>query len=35
LKTSSLFKEPRIIGKSFEMQDGREVLRFTAELEVI
>lgn len=35
MKTSPLFSDPRIIDKSFEMRDGREVLRFTAELEVI
>jgi hypothetical protein len=35
MKTSPLFSDPRIIDKSFEMLDGREVLRFTAELEVI
>ena len=35
MKTSPLFAEPRIIDKSFEMLDGREVLRFTAELEII
>ncbi len=35
MKTSPLFSDPRIIDKSFEMLDGQEVLRFTAELEVI
>jgi hypothetical protein len=35
MKTSPLFSDPRIIDKSFEMLEGREVLRFTAELEVI
>lgn len=35
MKTSRLFMAPRIIDKSFEMMDGSEVLRFTAELEVI
>ena len=35
MKTSPLFSAPRIIDKSFEMLDGREVLRFTAELEVV
>jgi len=34
MKTSPLLAEPKIIAKSFEMLDGREVLRFTAELEI-
>ena len=35
MKSSPLFSAPRVIDKSFEMMDGHEVLRFTAELEVI
>ncbi len=35
MKASPLFTAPRIVDKSFEMQDDREVLRFTAELEII
>jgi Tfp pilus assembly PilM family ATPase len=35
MKASPLLTEPRIVDKSFEMLDGREVLRFTAELEII
>lgn len=35
MKTSPLLTEPRIVDKSFEMLDGREVLRFMAELEII
>jgi len=35
MKTSPLFVAPRIIDKSFEMLDGSEVLRFSAELEII
>jgi type IV pilus assembly protein PilM len=35
MKTSPLFADPRIVDKSFEMLGGREVLRFTAELEII
>jgi type IV pilus assembly protein PilM len=35
MKASPLLGAPRIIDKSFEMLDGREVLRFAAELEII
>ncbi len=35
MKASPLLAEPRIVDKSFEMLGGREVLRFTAELEII
>lgn len=34
LKASPLLAEPKIIDKSFEMLDGREILRFSAELEI-
>ena len=34
MKTSPLLAEPKITEKSFEMLDGREVLRFAAELEI-
>lgn len=35
LKTSPLLAEPRVIDKAFELMDDREVLRFTAELEIL
>lgn len=35
MKSSPLLAEPRIVDKSFEMLGGNEVLRFTAELEII
>lgn len=35
MKASPLLTEPRIVDKAFEMLGGREVLRFTAELEII
>jgi hypothetical protein len=35
MKSSPLLAEPKIIEKTFEMLDGREVLRFTAELEIL
>lgn len=35
MKASPLFTAPRIVDKSFEMQGDREVLHFTAELEII
>ncbi len=35
LKECPFFTMPRIVDKSFEMLGNREVLRFTAELEII